>query len=361
MANNDLNRMETIDTAQGDVELGVTDVLAKHYSRHPVERRAISQRQLDFERARPRWLREMLAEATGVFFYVFPGIASIASFTLAAGNPETAPLTPVFGSLFQIGLAFAIGISFAIIVCAPTSGGHFNPAVTICLAVWQGFPWKKVPYFIFSQIFGSFMAGMMLMGMYHEQLSEFAARTTAAGEGTVFNGGPASVLVSFPNANQTNLGYLVLIEFFVCSFIIMVIWACIDPANPFVSPAQAPYTIGLVYATMVWGFADITISTNMARDLGCRLVAAIFYGREAFTYHNYSWIAILINIPASLFGVTYYELVMRDSLQKIGKGRAVHAEGEEALQRHITNSGLIKTLSNAKHQIEHVKTHDFSS
>jgi len=31
---------------------------------------------------------------------------------------------------------------------------------------------------------------------------------------------------------------------------------------------------------MIWGFADITISTNLARDLGTRIVAAIFYGGE---------------------------------------------------------------------------------
>ena len=36
----------------------------------------------------------------------------------------------------------------------------------------------------------------------------------------------------------------------------------------------------MAYATMVWGFADITISTNLARDLGTRIVAAIFYGGE---------------------------------------------------------------------------------
>lgn len=91
---------------------------------------------------------------------------------------------------------------------------------------------------------------------------------------------------------------------------------------------------------MVWGFADITISTNLARDLGTRIVAAIFYGGEAFSYHNYSWIAILVNVPATLFATGYYEMLMRDSLQKIGKGAALHEDGEEGLALHLTKTGI---------------------
>ena len=154
-----------------------------------------------------------MAEATGVFFYVFPGIAAITAFTIAKEDAA-------FGSIFQVGWAFAIGIAFAIITCASTSGGHFNPAITICFAIWQGFPWRKVPMYIASQIFGAFIAGLMLMGMYHQQLSEFAEASQAAGMGLVYNGGPASVLCSFPGATQTNLGYLFFIEFFVDSYIV---------------------------------------------------------------------------------------------------------------------------------------------
>jgi glycerol uptake facilitator-like aquaporin len=96
-----------------------------------------------------------------------------------------------------------------------------------------------------------------------------------------------------------------------------VIWACLDPANPFVSPTSIPFVIGMAYASMVWGFADITISTNLARDLGTRIVAAIFFGGEVFSYKNYSWIAILVNVPATIFATGYYEMLMRDSLQKM--------------------------------------------
>lgn len=71
-----------------------------------------------------------------------------------------------------------------------------------------------------------------------------------------------------------------------------------------------------------------------------RIVAAIFYGGEAFSYHHYSWISILVNVPATLFATGYYELLMRDSLQKIGKGHAVHEDGEEGLALHLTKSGI---------------------
>lgn len=212
--------------------------------------------------------------------------------------------------------------------------------MTICFATWQGFPWKKVPYYIFSQIFGAFIAGLFVYGQYHEQISAFAAATKAAGQGTVFNGGPASIFCAFPGPTQTNLGYLFFIEFFVDSYIGFVLWACLDPANPFIAPAAAPWAIGLVYSLMVWGFADITISTNLARDLGTRIVAAIFFGGEAFSYHNYSWIAILVNVPATLFATAYYELLVRDSLQKIGKGAAFHEDGEEGLNLHLVKSNI---------------------
>lgn len=68
----------------------------------------------------PDRLREMAAEATGVFFYVFPGIAAICVLTLSPGEAY-------LGSILQVGFAFALGIAFAIITCAQVSGGHFNP------------------------------------------------------------------------------------------------------------------------------------------------------------------------------------------------------------------------------------------
>jgi len=334
--NHHLRRLQT-----HDIELGATDALQRHVTRNVIPPKPVSQRKLDFEHSRPRILRECIAEATGVFFYVFPGIAAVASFTVNASPQNPIPIF-FYGNILQVGFAFALGIAFAIITCAPVSGGHFNPAITICFAIWQGFPWKKVPHYIFSQIFGSFVAGCLLMGCYWPEIRALRDANIAEHGTAVFNGGAASILCTFPNPNQTNHGYLFLQEFFVDSFIGIVIWSCLDPANPFVTPVSVPFTIGLVYAAMVWGFAANSISTNLARDLGTRIVAAIFFGGEAFTFNNsYSWISILVNVPATIFATGYYEFLMRDSLQKIAKGHGSHKEGDEGLVRHLTKTGAL--------------------
>ncbi|KAH0495920.1 hypothetical protein TgHK011_009445 [Trichoderma gracile] len=336
MSSPDLNRLHT-----HDLELGTTEVVQKHATRNVVPPRRVSQRRLDFEHARPRWLRECIAEATGVFMYVLPGIGAIASFTFNATNPVG---STAFGNLFSIGFAFALGIAFAIITCAPTSGGHFSPAVTIALCVWQGFPLKKVPHYIFSQLLGGFIAALVLMGIYHQQIVEMKEALLAAGEPLVANGAPASILCSFPNPDQT-MGYVFLTEFFCDCFVSLIIWACLDPANPFVSPAIAPLVIGLAYGAMAWGFGANTLSMNTARDLGPRVVAAIFFGSEAFTYKNYAPIGILASIPAMLVATAFYELVMKDSLNIIETGHAVHEDGEEALVRHITRTTTLDEKS----------------
>ena len=60
---------------------------------------------------------------------------------------------------------------------------------------------------------------------------------------------------------------------------IIVIWAVLDPANRFVTQTSAPFTIGLAYSVMVWGFANVAISTNLARDVGHGLL--LQYSGEA--------------------------------------------------------------------------------
>lgn len=61
-----MHRLQT-----NDLEIGATEAVQRHIQRNVVPPKPVSQGKLDFEHSRPRWLREMAAEATGVFFYVY--------------------------------------------------------------------------------------------------------------------------------------------------------------------------------------------------------------------------------------------------------------------------------------------------
>lgn len=54
-----------------ELEIGVTEAVQRHATRHVLPPKPVSERKLNFEHSRPRWLREMAGEAMGVFFYVY--------------------------------------------------------------------------------------------------------------------------------------------------------------------------------------------------------------------------------------------------------------------------------------------------
>jgi len=74
--------------------------------------------------------------------------------------------------------------------------------------------------YIFAQIIGAMVAGLVLMGQYHEQFVAFEARLGAVGLPMIGAKSPASILAPFPAAEQTNLGWLFFIEWFVDSFLV---------------------------------------------------------------------------------------------------------------------------------------------
>ena len=92
-------------------------------------------------------LKKLSAEAFGTFWLVFGGCGSA---VLAAGFPDLgigfAGVALAFG-LTVLTMAYAVG---------PISGGHFNPAVTLGLAIGGRFAWAElVPYWIAQVIGGS--------------------------------------------------------------------------------------------------------------------------------------------------------------------------------------------------------------
>jgi aquaporin Z len=97
--------------------------------------------------------RKLAAELFGTFWLVFGGCGSA---VLAAGFPELgigfAGVSLAFG-LTVLTMAYAVG---------GISGGHFNPAVSLGLALANRFSWKElIPYWL-AQVVGAIAAGGVL-------------------------------------------------------------------------------------------------------------------------------------------------------------------------------------------------------
>jgi aquaporin Z len=94
-------------------------------------------------------MRKLMAEAVGTFWLVFGGCGSA---VLAAAFPELgigfAGVALAFG-LTVLTMAYAVG---------GISGGHFNPAVSLGLAVAKRFSWTELVPYWGAQLFGGFAA-----------------------------------------------------------------------------------------------------------------------------------------------------------------------------------------------------------
>ncbi len=98
-------------------------------------------------------MKKLSAEFFGTFWLVFGGCGSA---VLAAGFPELGI------GFVGVSLAFGLTVMTMAYAVGGISGGHFNPAVSLGLAIGNRFSWSElVPYWV-AQLLGSFVAAGML-------------------------------------------------------------------------------------------------------------------------------------------------------------------------------------------------------
>jgi glycerol uptake facilitator-like aquaporin len=254
---------------------------------------------------------ECFAEMLGVFIFVYFGVGSEAAYII--GN-----ITQVSGlsNMLQIGFAYSFGIFFAINVCAPTSGGHFNPAVTIAFCVFKKFPVLKTLRYIVAQILGGYIACLFVYNQWKVLIDESEALLMAAGPAqfaaTQFtpNGIPG-IFVPYLLPEQT-LGRAFMNEFVNCFVIGLIIWSALDPTNYFVPPVMMPFVISFAFGVTIWGFGVPGLALNTAHDMGARLMAMTIWGLPAGG-GVYAAIGSLTNVPATLLAACIYEFLLVDS------------------------------------------------
>jgi len=310
------------------------------------------------------WFVELFAESLGVFLYCYAGVGSTAAYIVGTLLNQAG-----VGSVLQIGLAYAFGILLAITICAGTSGGHFNPCVTISFVVFRRFPPLKAVRYIAAQIFGAYVACLLVYAQYKDliKLADEALAAKGLLDSMQFTPSGTGGIIALYTQPGANLARTLLNEFVSDTVIGLAIWGCIDHTNFFAPPAAGPWIISFAYSVVIWGFSPPGLAANSARDVGGRLAALSIWGLKA-SGGTYAALAALTNIPAMLFAALLYEFFLTDSSRVMPSahmefmiGHQKHQEQHGAPSHHILSGNGRKrassTGSNLKEKVKHVENH----
>jgi glycerol uptake facilitator protein len=249
---------------------------------------------------RNSYLGELSAEFAGTMILILFGNAVVAQvLTSAPGSP--------LGDHDSITWAWGIGVTLGVYVAGRISGAHLNPAVTIALAAYQGFPWKKVAPYALAQTLGAFVAALIVRVTYADLLNRADPGHTFATQ-IVFatlpgNGGGG---VSIPTA--------FLDQVVGTAILVFVIFALVNARNNPPQANMAPVVIGLLVVAigMAWG-ANAGYAINPARDFGPRLASYITGYGTAWVDPSgtpYWWLPIVAPIVGGLVGGAFFKVLI---------------------------------------------------
>jgi glycerol uptake facilitator protein len=240
---------------------------------------------------------EMIAELFGTMVLILFGVGVVAQVVGAS-----------LGAHDSIAWAWGLGVTFGIYTAGRISGAHLNPAVTVTLAVFKGFPWRKVAPYALAQTAGAFIAALLVRWDYssvlnlvdpHHTFKTQGVFSTLPGDGTL----PVSEWGAF---RDQIIGTAILL------FLILAI-TDIRNATPAVANLT-PFIIGLVVVAigMAWG-TDAGYAINPARDFGPRLAEFITGYHTAFKDQYgqlYFWVPIVAPLIGGVAGGALYEGVV---------------------------------------------------
>ena len=132
---------------------------------------------------------ELLAEALAVFIIIAFGDSVAAMYTLY--NPS-----PYLNSYWGVCIAWGLAVTMAIYATGSISGTHANPAVTLALALYRKFSWRKVIPYCVAQVIGGLLGAALVYILYVPVIDHFnkAAQLTRAagrrGRGLLYSSRP---------------------------------------------------------------------------------------------------------------------------------------------------------------------------
>lgn len=193
-----------------------------------------------------------IAEFIGTAILILLGDGVVANVTLNKSGMKGA------GSI-QITFAWGLAVMLPAFIFGAASGAHFNPALTIALAVDGSLSWELVPGYIIAQFAGAFLGACLVYILFKEQFDATDNPGTKLG---VFSTGP-----SVPNLPLNILSEA--IGTFVLVFAIKGVPAEVAPGVSNILVFGIIVSIGMSLGGLT-GYA-----INPARDLGPRLAHAV--------------------------------------------------------------------------------------
>lgn len=193
-----------------------------------------------------------IAEFIGTMLLILLGDGVVANVTLDKSGMKGA------GSI-QITLAWGLAVMVPAFIFGEASGAHYNPALTIALAVGGSFEWAMVPGYIVAQMLGAIVGGILVYILFKDQFDATEDPGTKLG---VFSTGP-----SVPNMGRN------ILQEAVATFV-LVFAICGIPAGT--APGVEKLMVFGIIVSIGMSLGGLTgYALNPARDLGPRIAHAI--------------------------------------------------------------------------------------
>lgn len=221
-----------------------------------------------------RRFQNPLGEWLGTLVLCFVGISSNLAVTTSQQQAGT------YQSMYwSWGFAAMLGIY----ISGGSSGGHLNPALSLMLCFYRGFPLRRVPSYVFFQILGAFCGALLAFAVYRDDILHLDGGLLPQSTGIAIYTQPKA-WISPATAFFT--------EFLATAVLSGSILALGDDSNSPPGAGMHAFIIGLLVTTLLMSVGyNTTGCFNPARDLGPRLAAlAVGYPTSIFNVSSAWWI-----------------------------------------------------------------------
>ncbi len=242
---------------------------------------------------------EMLAEFLGTMVLILLGDGVVAMVVLFGND---VPGGVFKGGYTNITLGWGLAVFMGICVAGRVSGAHLNPAVTLTVAVFRGFPWTKVLPYSLAQIAGAFAGAALVFVNYRPAFQAFDPELSKT----------AGVFATFPPPFVDHWLPGLVDQVIGTALLLGLILAITDPENEPVPPILQPFAIALVVVAIgiSWGGMH-GYAINPARDFGPRLFTAVAGFQKTGFESSAWWVPIVGPLLGGLLGALVYDLFVR--------------------------------------------------